>query len=466
MRKTSLPADRAPGNAALAGTPSGAMSSSALSELRARGPVGIRLGLARMRALLRALGDPQRTLRGALIGGTNGKGSTQAMVASVLRAAGALVGQAPSPHLSEYGERIVVDARAIAPADLDVLLREVLDASARGERRHGPATEFELLMAAAFLWFARVRVDAAIVEVGLGGRLDASNTWDGGVAAITNVGLDHQEFLGSTLRSIAREKAAIIKPGDRAVTGATGEGLMVIRGRASRLGVPLTECQPLPVEGLGLGGLRLGHPRLGSVELPLLGRHQAQNAAVALATVEALEAAGIARVSDEAVRAGLARVRWPGRLEVRRHDGVLIVLDGAHNPDGAAALADALEDLRAALPEGRPTLLLGVLRDKDVGAMLHALRRGEALRESRLVATRVPDTERALDARSVARAWAALPGAAPADAISDDVAAALEAALRLARTDGGPLVVAGSLYLVGHVRGLLAAGAESGADDA
>jgi dihydrofolate synthase/folylpolyglutamate synthase len=408
-----------------------------------------------MRALLHELGDPQRGLKGALIGGTNGKGSTQAMVAAMLRAGGLVVGQAPSPHLTDYGERIVVDARAISPADLDRLLWEVLAASVPGEPRHGLATEFELLMAAAFLWFARRAVDVVIVEVGLGGRLDATNTWDGGVAAITNVGLDHQQYLGTTIASIAAEKAAIIKAGDRAVTGATGEALAVIRRRAVRLGVPLTECRPLVVERMELTGMLLQDPRLGPLRLPLLGRHQAQNASVALATVAALGEAGIARVEEDALRSGLAQARWPGRMEVLVHEGATLILDGAHNPDGAAWLAASLDELRAYLPEGPVTLLLGILRDKEVADVLRALTGSELLREARLVATRVPDTDRSLDAASLARAWAALPGTRSASLVDDDADAVLDVALELARSEGGPLVVAGSLYLVGHVRARL-----------
>ncbi|CAN5845039.1 folylpolyglutamate synthase/dihydrofolate synthase family protein [soil metagenome] len=408
-----------------------------------------------MRALLRRLGDPQRSLRGALIGGTNGKGSTQEMVAAMLRAGGLVVGQAPSPHLSDYGERIVVDAQAITLTDLDALLWEVIAASLLGERRHGPATEFELLMAAAFAWFARQRVEVTVVEVGLGGRLDASNTWAAGVAAITNVGLDHQEYLGSTLRSIAHEKAAIIKRGDRAVTGATGEALRVIHRRAARLGVPLTECQPLVVERMEPAGMLLRDPRLGPLRLPLLGRHQAQNAAVALATIEALGEGGIARAGDDAQRRGLERVRWPGRMEVLHGEGITIVLDGAHNPDGAAALAATLDELRATLPGSALTLLLGILRDKEVADVLSALTGSDGLRTARLVATGVPDSDRSLDAASLARAWASLPGTQRATLSTNDVEAALTAALRIARAEGGTLVVTGSLYLVGHVRASL-----------
>src|SRR5262245_13008327 len=182
----------------------------AREALQQRGRFGIRLGLGRTRALLRALGSPERELRGALIGGTNGKGSVQAMVASVLRQAGLDVGQTPKPHLVSYRERIVVDGHPIAAADFGPLVDEVLDAADRISARLGPPTEFEALTAAALLWFARRRVDVAVVEVGLGGRLDATNAWDGGVAAITNIDWDHMDLLGDTLVKIAREKAAII----------------------------------------------------------------------------------------------------------------------------------------------------------------------------------------------------------------------------------------------------------------
>ena len=303
-----------------------------------------------MRALLQRLDHPQTAFRGALIGGTNGKGSTQAMVASVLSANGLVVGQTPSPHLASYRERIVVDGSPIAWSDLDAVLDEALAAAAPGERRFGPATEFELLVAAAFLWFARRRVDVAVIEVGLGGRLDATNIWDGGVAAITNVGLDHQQYLGSTVVQIAREKAAIIKRGDRAVTGATGDALAVIERRAARMDAPILSVRPLPVLGMALDGLTVEVPGVGPTRLGLTGRHQAANAAVAIGVVDALAAAGIASVDHDAIRRGLAAARWPGRLETIVVDGVTAILDGAHNPDGAAALVGALAELRPRCP--------------------------------------------------------------------------------------------------------------------
>jgi dihydrofolate synthase/folylpolyglutamate synthase len=433
----------------------------ALTRIRARGPIGIRLGLERMRALLGELGDPQRALRGVLVGGTNGKGSVAAMVASVLQAAGRSTAQSPSPHLSSYRERILIDGRPVAASDLDDLLEEVLLASAPAEPEHGPATEFELLTAAAWLWAARRGVDVLVMEVGLGGRLDASNTWSADVAAITGVGLDHQEYLGDSVESVATEKAAIIKPGCRAVTGASGAALAVIEARAREVGAPLTVCPPLTVMNMDLSGITLQEPRLGRLRVPLLGRHQAANAAVALGVVAALAEAGVADVPDAAVVAGLARTRWPGRMEVLQHDGLTVLLDGAHNPDGAAALASAVDELSPHLPPGPVTMLLAVMADKAVAEILAALAAAVPLREARCLATRVPDSDRSLPASDTAAAWAAATGRANADAI-DDADEALQRACELAEMAGGPLVITGSLYLVGHMRARLVPDVDAG----
>jgi dihydrofolate synthase/folylpolyglutamate synthase len=442
----------------------------ALGALRQRGRFGIRLGLGRTRALLRALDSPERGLRGALIGGTNGKGSVQAMVGSVLRAAGYRVGQTPKPHLVSYRERIVVDGQPIAPDDFAAMVEEVLGAADRLSGRLGSPTEFEALTAAALLWFARSGVDIAVVEVGLGGRLDATNVWDGGVAAITNVDRDHMELLGDTIVAIAREKAAIIKRGDRAVTSATGDGLAVIRRRASRLGVPLTVVAALPVERSDRAGTIVHHPELGTVRLGLLGRHQAANGAVAIGVVEALRESGIARVDPRHIRDGLAAARWPGRLELLSVDPagraraattptldpalIDVLLDGAHNRAGASALATAVTDLRPSLSPGGLTLLLGILRDKEVAPMIAALAREPSLRDASVIATRAPYLGRALDAPELAALWQQVVPDAVVEAIGP-VDQALDRALEKARERGGPLVVAGSLYLVGHVRGRL-----------
>jgi dihydrofolate synthase/folylpolyglutamate synthase len=434
--------------------------SDVIARIRARGHIGIRLGLERMRALLGRLDDPQASLRGVLVGGTNGKGSTAAMAAAMLQAAGYTTARSPSPHLLSYRERVTVDEQPIGAADLDVLLREVLRASEAGEAEHGPATEFELFTAASYLWSARQGVDVVVMEVGLGGRLDASNSWDPDVAAITNVSLDHEAFLGHTVAAVAAEKAAIIKLGGRAVTGARGEALTVITERARSVDVPLRVCPRLPIERMDLDGLVLREPRLGQLRLPLLGRHQAGNAAVSLGIVAALDEAGVAHVPDQAVAAGLARVRWPGRLEriaVGEAREMTVLLDGAHNPDGATALAAALDELAPQLPNGAATLLLGILADKDAAMILGALAASRIVRDARCVTTRVPDTDRSLPADELAAAWGESLGRPP-DAAIDDVDRALDRALDLAAGSGGLLIVTGSLYLVGHVRGRIVPG--------
>ena len=425
----------------------------AVSALTSRGRYGIRLGLGRTRALLRELGDPHAGIRGALVAGTNGKGSVQALVSSMLGAAGYRVGQAPKPHLVEYRERIVVAARPIAAADFTALVGETLEAAARVPRRLGPPTEFEVVTAAAFAWFARSGVDVAVVEVGLGGRLDATHAWDGGVAAITNVAMDHADILGGTIARIAREKAAIIERGDLAVTGADGEALVVVRRRARRLGVPLVEAAPLRVLGMDVDGLVVDARALGPVRVGLLGRHQAANASVALAIVDALDAAGIAAVPEEARRRGLERARWPGRLEIVDAGGVPVVLDGAHNPAGAAALASALLELRPSLGGGPLTVVMAVMGDKDVAGMVRELDAGDLMRGSRIIAPRVEGT-RALDPRELADAWRHRRAGIAVDLVPAPVDA-LGEGIRLARSAGGPLVVAGSLYLVGAVRSAL-----------
>ena len=425
----------------------------AVRALTERGRFGIRLGLARTRALLRALGDPQLALRGALVGGTNGKGSVLALAGAALRAAGLRVGTTPKPHLVSYRERLETDGQPIDPVTFTRLIREVIQAADGVERRHGPPTEFELLTAMLFRWFAEERVDVAVVEVGLGGRLDATHAWDGGVAAITNVALDHTAWLGDTIPAIAREKAAIIERGDHAVTGATGEALEIIRRRARRVGAPLVEVMPATVLGWDRDGLDIELPRLGPTRISLRGRHQAENAAVAHAVLDALGAAGIAHVPDADRKRGYASATWPGRLELVRVDGHEALLDGAHNPAGAAALAAALDDLRPYLRGGaepRPaplTLVHASMRDKDVDGIIAALDAAESLADARIIATQVAG-DRALPADAVAQRWRAARPTASIRSIPD-LGAALDEALAGAP---GTIVVAGSLYLVGEAR--------------
>ena len=423
----------------------------ALRALEERGRFGIRLGLGRVRALLAALGDPQLAVRGALVAGTNGKGSVLALVAAALREAGLRAGETPKPHLVTYRERLQIGGVPVEPAAFARLASVALAAADRVPRRLGPPTEFELLTAMVFTWFAEERVDLAVVEVGLGGRLDATHAWDGGVAAITNVDLDHMDRLGPTIAHIAREKAAIVERGDVAVTGATGEALAIIRRRAGRLGVPLTVVEPAPIVGLSRDGIEVELPRLGRTAIGLRGRHQAANAAVADAVLDALAATGIAEVPREARRAGYASARWPGRLELLLIDGVDVLLDGAHNPAGAATLATALDDLRPFLAQGPATVVTASMADKDVAGIVAALAGSSALVGARVVATQV-DVPRALPAGELARRWAAVADPAWTVTAVPDPAAAIDRAIADA---DGPVVVAGSLYLVGFARGRL-----------
>jgi dihydrofolate synthase/folylpolyglutamate synthase len=421
----------------------------ALEALAERGRFGVRLGLGRTRALLRVLGDPQLHVRGALVGGTNGKGSVLALAGSALRAAGLRAGETPKPHLTSYRERLQIAGRPVDPAAFSRLVNAAIAAADRIPGRLGDPTEFELLTAVVFAWFAEEAVDLAIVEVGLGGRLDATHAWDGGVAAITNVDLDHTERLGPTIAHIAREKAAIIERGDIAVTGTVGEALEIVRRRAARLRVPLTVVEPAPILGLDRDGLVVDLPRLGETRVGLLGRHQAANVAVADAVLDALATAGIAEVPDAARRRGYAEARWPGRLELLSIDGRDVLLDGAHNPAGAAALATAIDDLRPFLADGRVTLVTAAMADKDVAGIAAALVGATALRDARVITTAI-DTPRALPAGRLATIWLNRVGRGASVESEPDITAAMDRALS---GPPGPVVVAGSLYLVGAVRG-------------
>ena len=310
------------------------------------------MGLGRTRALLRELGDPHLAVRGALVAGTNGKGSVLALASSALRAAGLRVGETPKPHLVSYRERIVVDGRPISTDDFVRHVSAVLAVADRVARRHGDPTEFELLTAVVFAHFAEASLDLAVVEVGLGGRLDATNVWDGGVAVVTNVDLDHMDRLGPTIGHIAREKAAIIKRGDLAVSGATGEALDIIRRRARRMDVPLEVVTPAALIDWDRDGLTVDLPRprrhARRPAWPPPGRERRRRRRPARRARCGRDRERVRRTRDGT---GYARATWPGRLELLTVDGRDVLLDGAHNPAGAAALAVAIDDLRPYLAD-------------------------------------------------------------------------------------------------------------------
>ncbi|MDQ2935261.1 MAG: Mur ligase family protein [Chloroflexota bacterium] len=415
------------------------------------------LGLQRIQALMEALDRPERGLRGALVAGTNGKGSVIEMVRSVLVASGARVGTMPKPHLVSYRERIAIDGSPLSPQRFANAVAAVLPAVDQVGERLGPPTEFEALTAAAICELARQRVDLAVVEVGMGGRLDATNVLDLGVAVVTNVQHDHERFLGSTLAAIGGEKAAIVKLGDLAVTGASGRGLRPILDRCALIQVPLRRTGPAQpyratLRSSGWRGIVIDaltpERELRDLSIGLLGSHQATNAAVALATLEALAADATRRhaplfLSDTAIRTGMAAARWPGRLELIESERFgRVLLDGAHNPAGGAALANALAELGVE----RPVLVFGAMRGKRVSAVLRTL----APLRPRPLFTSIADPHAHRPGELLSR-WRRI---APGGEVVLEPERALERAGELRRPDD-PIVVAGSLYLVGAVRAIL-----------
>ncbi|MCL4228195.1 MAG: bifunctional folylpolyglutamate synthase/dihydrofolate synthase [Myxococcales bacterium] len=389
-----------------------------LERLLAARRAGIVLGLDRVTAVLARLGHPERRLGlVAHVGGTNGKGSTAAMVAALAAASGRRTALYGSPHLASLRERFVVDG---APAAEDAVVAAGAAVAAAG----GDAlTFFEQVTAMAFVLFAEAGVEVAVLEVGLGGRLDATNVVAAPVAAVTGVALDHQALLGADLAAIAGEKAGIFKPGQDAVIGRSGEpeAVPLLRARARAAGARVRVVTEAEVAAAPTPGLA--------------GAHQRANAACALAVVEALARLepGLVRSPDEQARA-LAAVRHPGRLEVVAA-APTVLLDGAHNPHAAAALARDL----AARPERPRVLVLAVSADKDVAGIARPL----VGAVERVIASRYAQA-RGLDPETLA----AVAGTA-------DLAPSLDAAVDQARALAGPgglVVVAGSLYAVGEVR--------------
>ncbi|HUR69985.1 MAG TPA: folylpolyglutamate synthase/dihydrofolate synthase family protein [Candidatus Thermoplasmatota archaeon] len=412
------------------------MEAMALLDGRAR--FGQRLGLDTMRGMLAACGDFHRALRVVHVAGTNGKGSVCAMVASALQHAGHKVGLYTSPHLVRFTERIVVDGREIAGADLARAIERVRPAL----EAYPEATYFEVATLAALRHFVDAGCDIVVLEVGLGGRLDATNVLDHPlVTVITNISLEHTDVLGKTEEEIAREKAGIVKAGAPLVTGATDAALGVIRAIAAERGAPLSvlgdEIVPMPdaTDAHGQSFDVVGLRDHADVRIPFLGAHQVENAALAVAALDLLDAAGV-KVPEISVREGLARTRWPGRLE--RIEGTpTLLLDGAHNPAGAQALAAYLASAKL-----RPVMVFGALADKDWRAMVEAL--APCCRDA--IVTRVP-SPRACDPQEVARMFSQM---GVFGMVVDDPAHALRTAEGIAGKEGLVLVT-GSLYLVGDM---------------
>lgn len=338
--------------------------SSVIEYLYALQKHGIKLGLETMQILLDRIGNPHRSLRVLHIGGTNGKGSTAAMVASVLQHSGRCVGLYTSPHLVEFRERIRVNGCMITENQVEELIAR-LRAALKDDLE---PTFFEMTTALAFLHFADMEVDVAVLEVGLGGRFDATNIVEQPLAsAITTIGLDHQEYLGHTEEAIAFEKGGIIKPFVPVVIGRMRqEAEQVLRRIARDRSAPLWQLgRDFAIDGNRPEGLTYrGVSRvLGDLTCGLAGRHQWDNAACALALLEAAGRAGI-ETDEAALRSGLRSVSWEGRLE-SIDEYPKIVLDGAHNPAAAHALAEYLKDFSISHPTSRIILVWGMMRDKD-----------------------------------------------------------------------------------------------------
>ena len=412
-----------------------------LDYLTSLGRFGIKLGLERTEALLHELGDPQELFQGVLVAGTNGKGSVCAMVASILQAAGYRVGLMPKPHLISYTERIQVDQRPIAEDDFAALLTELQPTINKVAAELGPPTEFEILTSAALYYFARAGIDLLVCEVGLGGRLDSTNVLDLGVSFITNIALDHTQYLGSTLEAIAAEKAGILKPDSIAITGAQPPALAVIEAAARTKQIPLLrlgqeiELTAIDKEWAGVQATVTTPTGIyRDLRIPLLGLHQADNAALAVAAIDSLRSRGW-EISDGALRDGLARPRWPGRLEVVDRNPIVLV-DGAHNPAG---LERSLATVQKLARERQLVIVFGAMKDKDLPAMLAQLRAMDAP----VIFTAI-DWHRAAAPRDLAKQFG----------VAAETAESSSEALDLARqraSSTGIVLVCGSLYLVGEV---------------
>ena len=397
-----------------------------------------RLGLDRTRELLRGIGDPQKKLRFIHVAGSNGKGSTCAMLASVFEAAGYRVGLYISPYIQDFCERIQINGENIPGERLAAVTEMVAEAA---DRMEDHPSQFELITAVGMQYFLEENVDLVILEVGMGGALDSTNAIDAPeCAVITNIGLEHTEYLGKTLREIAATKSGIIKTGcDCVVYDGEPEVTAVVENTCDALGVRLHRADFSRLEPLreDLSGQSFAY-RGREYSLALLGRYQTRNAAVVLETVEAMRSRGWA-ISEDAVQTGLRSVRWPARMEVLSRKP-LFILDGGHNPQCAQALA---ESIRALLPGKKIIFLVGILADKDYRRIIETVL---PLGEKFFCLT--PVSPRALPGSELAEVFRSRGAdAAVPVSIPRGILASLEEA-----GEDGCVVAFGSLYLAGAVR--------------
>lgn len=418
----------------------------AYSYLDSLGFHKIKPGLERIKSLLRRLGSPHEKVPVVIVGGTNGKGSVTSAISSVLRAEGYLTGDYTSPHLVNLTERIKLGGEEISPDELAALILRVKDAADAGGES---PSYFEVVTAAAFVYFAERGADFAVLEVGMGGRWDATNVTTPLVSVITNVSKDHMEYLGRTIPVIALEKACIIKPGVPVVTAARGSALKVIREYARDTGSRVY-VYGKDYKSSGGGTSDFTYPgrkwKLAGLSSNLAGPYQLENLSTAISALETLSLDCGVGISEKSVREGISNIRWPGRLETLRESPPLI-LDSAHNPGGGKALAKALRTL---YPGTRFTFLLGMLDDKQHAPFLKEIA-GVA---GKLIITEVPSSRTAPAQKLLSIASRYL----QCDIrIIEDYASAYDELMGM----NEPSCIAGSVYLAGAIRKLIGSGAKA-----
>lgn len=404
-----------------------------------------KIGLERMRDFMHALGDPQEKLRYVHIAGTNGKGSACVMIQSILTAAGFRTGLYISPHLDQFNERLSIDGQMISDADLRRLAARV---RAAAETLGEEPTDFEMITAMAFCWFEEQHCDLVVLEVGMGGRLDATNIISSPeVCAIMHIGLDHTEFLGDTVEKVAAEKAGILKPGADCVLYHQLPGVMeVVQKRfadvnpdaAARL--VTTDPAAFTARARSIDGQVFDYRNRPELRIQLLGNYQMENAMAVLDIIDCLQRRGFG-ISEDAIRVGLARASWPGRFELLSRTPLLIV-DGAHNPNGVEALVDTI---RAYFPDQKINFVMGVMKDKDYHTMLRLI----APYAARFI-TELPDAHRALRPEAL-KSEIRTYFDGPVET-ADSVTAAVQRAMEIAEGSDAITICFGSLYQVADIR--------------
>ena len=411
-----------------------------LNYLNSLGLHKVKPGLERIRNLLASLDNPQDKVPGIIVAGTNGKGSVASAIAAILSEQGFKVGLYTSPHLISIAERIKINSDLISTKELSSIILEIKE-SAENSLDEMPSY-FEVITAAAFLYFARTRVDYNVLEVGMGGRWDATNVINPLASVITNISMDHSEYLGDTIVQIAAEKACVIKPTVPVITGASGEGLKVIEDRANENSSSiLIQKRDFCVEGQDTSNFEYKGVgwKIGGLNSNLYGTYQLDNLSLALATIEAISKFHNITVDESSIRNGLQSINWGGRFEIIREDTPLI-LDGAHNPAAAKALVSSLSNK---YPDLSFTFVVAMLDDKEPSAFIKEI----STITKELIITNVP-SERSSEPDKLAHA-------AKKYIEKVQIIENYQSAFEAIRNLNKPICVTGSIYLIGAIKNLI-----------